>query len=62
MLLEVCEEEEIATKTEVLRQVNEKMICRHPHVFAGEAAASKEEALKVYARAKEDHRRKQKNA
>ena len=57
MLLEVAEEEGIAEKSKILSDVNNKMICRHPHVFNGIAANSKEEAIKVYREAKEKHKK-----
>ncbi len=60
MLLEVCEEENLATKSQVLKAVNEKMISRHPHVFADAVATTSEEAAAVYKEAKRQHRLKQK--
>ncbi len=60
MLLEVCEEENIATMSQVLNAVNDKMISRHPHVFADAIATTSEEAAAVYKKAKQQHRLKQK--
>ncbi len=52
MLLEVAEEEGVASKAEILEAVNNKMIQRHPHVFSTENASSVEEAIEAYSKAK----------
>ncbi len=62
MLLEVAEEEGIASKTTIIAEVNKKMIGRHPHVFGELQAHTPEEAHTLYKQAKEKLKKKQPHA
>lgn len=52
MLLAVAEEDGLFRKDEAVETVRQKMIARHPHVFAGVAAADMQAARELYQRAK----------
>lgn len=62
ILLETAEEEGIAKKSQILSNVNNKMICRHPHVFDGIVANSTKEAIQIYSEAKAKHNKCRQNA
>ena len=58
-LMVLAEEQGKFTCDEVLRELEKKMVDRHPHVFGKKKAASAEEALRSFLAAKEKTRRKQ---
>ncbi len=53
----IAREEGEFTLTELVRNLNEKLIRRHPHVFAGEEAASAAEVKKTWQRIKEEEKK-----
>ncbi|MGN0910182.1 MAG: MazG nucleotide pyrophosphohydrolase domain-containing protein [Thermoguttaceae bacterium] len=48
LMIELCEEENLFTLDDVVASANEKMIRRHPHVFAGEKYDSYEALVERY--------------
>ncbi|MBI2885363.1 MAG: nucleoside triphosphate hydrolase [Candidatus Omnitrophica bacterium] len=54
----VAEEAGWFTLSDVLRQTHRKMVRRHPHVFKGRRAHTKEEAYASWQRAKQQERRR----
>ncbi len=47
-MIELCEEENLFTLDDVVSSANEKLIRRHPHVFAGEKFGSYEALVERY--------------
>ena len=52
-LINLAEEKNLFTMEDVISEVHEKMIQRHPHVFGEEKATTPEEAANFFYKAKE---------
>jgi uncharacterized protein YabN with tetrapyrrole methylase and pyrophosphatase domain len=58
LMIQIAEEKGLFSMVEVLMDVNEKIVRRHPHVFGKEKAQNADEALKFFHAAKMKEKKK----